>query len=172
MITLAPDRPANDVTVAKIFFDVLWHVVKVWCAALLIAVFVSAWRSSSENPLPAIAISLGSGLVSILALIPGCRLHHSAILAEGVGRSKSLAMRSHLVVVGAAAAMAIRFVGTIALFVVCRYLFGLPSEALAVHVGLWYGLLTTVEIFWLARYASAIDSLGISQTPLTDSSVG
>ena len=55
-------------------------------------------------------------------------------------------------------AMAIRTVGTVALFLGCRYQMGLPMETIAILVCSWYVLLTTSEVLLMAAGASEINA--------------
>ncbi|MGI9474946.1 MAG: hypothetical protein ACR2NZ_25670, partial [Rubripirellula sp.] len=61
-------------------------------------------------------------------------------------------------IVACVAAMAIRVAGTVALLVACRYQMGLPLQTMAFLVCGWYVVLTSVEITWLAKGASSLDS--------------
>ncbi|QDT03811.1 hypothetical protein K227x_21960 [Rubripirellula lacrimiformis] len=196
-------------TASDLFVTTLRGVVVAWCAVMgMTTVGLAAFAPESVSV--GIAIAIGSGLISVLALIPGCFLQQPNTQQpntqqpntqqpntqqRGNGSLESgrrTGLTANLFLVGASAAMAIRFAGTVALFVACRYQFGVTTETVAILVCSWYMLLTSVEIFFLARNASTIDSiidqssrqrsglesvsdepnLGLSQTPLTDSTLG
>ena len=53
--------------------------------------------------------------------------------------------------------MAIRSLGTVALFVACRYHFGEESQTVVFLVIGWYVYLTSVEVYSLARGISSLD---------------
>ena len=76
-----------------------------------------------------------------------------------IGRTAGIqrAGESSVALIGVVAAMAIRFSGTVALFVVCRYHFGEESQSVAFLVILWYLSLTSIEVFSLARGIMSLD---------------
>jgi hypothetical protein len=88
-----------------------------------------------------IFIWLASGLIGALALAPGCLWPKPS---EADRHPSEL-------LVGVIASMGIRFVGTVALFGLCRYHDGLSAEATATFVCGWYALLTGVEVAALAK---------------------
>ena len=110
---------------------------------------------------PNLTIAGISGLISVFALIPGMSLGEqpSRQVSSSNGSPRGPAStRTMLFIVASVAAMAIRFLGTVALLVACRYHLGLPLQTLAFLVCGWYVVLTSVEITWLAKGASMLDS--------------
>ena len=96
-----------------------------------------------------ILLGLASGLISVVALLPGLILD---------APTSNPANRAGVFLVACAAAMALRVMGTVALFVVCRYHMGLSLEILAIHVCSWYAFLTAIQVRFLARSAAAFDT--------------
>jgi hypothetical protein len=97
-----------------------------------------------------ILISIASGLVSFAALLPGW------VIGKSVANDKSVLTGT--ATIGVSAALAIRFTGTVALFVACRYHFGVHGLAsVAFLVIAWYVLLTMVEVQQLAKGLTALD---------------
>jgi hypothetical protein len=111
------------------------------------------------------AIAVASVVISIAALLPGMFLRLPANVNNSISICRA---NAELFLVGLSVAMGVRFAGTVALFVACRYQFGLTETAIALHVCGWYAALTSLEIFFLAHGALAIDS--VVQTGKTDSS--
>jgi hypothetical protein len=52
--------------------------------------------------------------------------------------------------------MGIRALGTVALFLLCRYQMGLSLHTLAMFVCGWYALLTSIEVALLAHNAKSL----------------
>jgi hypothetical protein len=103
----------------------------------------------------AILITLGSGLFSLMALVPGWVIGRS--VAQGG------AVRGSVATVGVSAAIAIRFAGTVALFVACRYHFGEESLSIVFLVIGWYVFLTSIEVHGLARGLTSLDHSRVRQ---------
>lgn len=172
-----------------IFISATKQLLAFWLAATGLSVLlqVALGPPLSSGPFGSLVVPVGqalviataSGLISLVALLPGCLLRHPAAGVQ---------LRAGLFLIGSVVAMAIRFGGTVALFVACRYQFGSSTEALAVLVCGWYVLLTSAEIFLLARGSSSMGSgpspsadrssnflnahIGTPQTPLTESTPG
>ena len=104
------------------------------------------------------ALFVGMLAVGIVAMIPG------ATMPAAVERGPS--SRSMALSVGYATASLIRVVGVVALVGVASY--HLPpyraDSSVALHreaaitLAVWYAVLTTVEVFWLARGGRRIDA--------------
>lgn len=180
----------NATTASEIFAGALARTLAVSAAVVGFACVFVAWIVPSHLT-ATLSIALASIVISAASLTPGmmCR-----VPSDGNRSRSSVKLNSQLFLLGTAVAMGVRFTGTVALFVVCRYQFGLTEGAIAFHICVWYATLTSLEIFFLAHGASAIDSvvqtdapnaLGVSkpvtvaadsfrfsQTPLTDSTIG
>lgn len=181
---------SNATAASEIFAGALARTLIATTAILgVICVLVACFAPSHLTA--TISVALASMLVSAASLTPGMMFR---VPVTGVKPNSAGKVNSQLLLLGAAVAMGVRFAGTVALFVVCRYQFGLTEGAVAFHVCGWYAMLTSLEIFFLAHGASAIDSVvqtggadtaggskpvavaadsfRLSQTPLTDSTIG
>ena len=88
----------------------------------------------------AIVIAMFSVMIACLAMLPGLL----------VGRC------SDGILVNLMAGIPIRLVGTVALFLACRYHMASPSEAIAVITISWYLLLTSIEVLVLVRQSPGL----------------
>ncbi|TWU55275.1 hypothetical protein [Rubripirellula reticaptiva] len=161
---------------SKIFANALWCVLAIWLVASSLACVIQAWLAPQLTTLMT-TVSLGSGMVGVFAMLPGIFLQQPESSIQNLSPGRRVAMTAQFFLIGSVAAMAIRFAGTVALFVACRYQFGLSEKTIAIFVCLWYVLLTSLEIFFLARGAASIDStpdsrVNFSQSPSTDSTFG
>lgn len=110
------------------------------------------------------ALVLLSGVVSVIALLPGMML-------PAVRPSAATGTAAGLFMVGCTAAMAIRAVGTVALVVVCRYKLAADStlgfsggmeggtllQTASLVIGLLYVATTIVEVQRLAKGGRLLD---------------
>ncbi len=101
-------------------------------------------------------VSLGSLLISYLSLIP---FAHASRTEKGTtersrvaSSEKSVASTGNLFLIG----MTIRFVGTIALFVLCRYQMASADESIAAASIVWYVVLTASLTRAAARETSRL----------------
>ncbi|MGB7327355.1 MAG: hypothetical protein WBD31_20940 [Rubripirellula sp.] len=166
----------TQATASKIFADALRRVILTWLVAVSLGCVFQAWLAPQYMTLMT-TVSLGSGIVCVFAMLPGILLQQPESANLSLSRGSRVAVTAQLFMIGSVAAMAIRFTGTVALFVACRYQFGLSEKTIAIFVCLWYVLLTSLEIFFLARGAASIDStpdsrINFSQSPSTDSTFG
>ncbi len=174
--TSTTDARIHNVTVNSVFVRALWGVMRGWTLAATVACLLQAWWSPKWAILM-LVIALGSGLIAVMSMLPGIFLRVPKTESLPHEPFQKTAMTAHLFLLGSVAAMAIRFVGTVALFAACRYQFELPAKTIAVFVCSWYVLLTSIEILCLAREAASIDSasdsrLDYSHSPSTDSTFG
>ncbi len=88
----------------------------------------------------AIVIAISSVLVACLAMLPGLFSRR----------------RSGGIIVNLMAGIPIRLVGTVALFLACRYHMASPSEVIAVMTISWYLLLTFIEVLVLVRQSPGL----------------
>ena len=180
---LTPESPRD------IFAAALRRTVTTSVAVLGGASVVLAWVAPAQVT-ATIWIGVASMVISAAALTPGMMIRTPGISVAGGKRTQ---VTAQLFLIGVTVAMGVRFAGTVALFVMCRYQFGLNQQNIALHVCGWYVLLTSLEIFFLARGASAIHSMvqtgthekigierneaasertPVSQITLTDSTIG
>lgn len=155
------DTESTSDVIARLFLRVAVRVFVVWATGLVVLVAALAWIGQSmpaTQSMPAISgqwtmvilISIASGLVSLAALVPGW------LIGKAVANDKSVL--TGVATVGVSAALAIRFTGTVALFVACRYHFGVEATAwIAFLVIGWYVLLTIVEVQQLAKGLTSLD---------------
>lgn len=189
MNTFLTNKP-NATTASEIFAGAMARTALVSIAILGVVCVIVACIAPSQL-IATVSISLASMFISAAALAPGMMFRVPGTVGKPNSTEK---LNSQLLLLGVTIAMGVRFAGTVALFVVCRYQFGLTEGAVALHVCGWYAMLTSLEIFFLALGASAIDSVvqtvgandaggskpvaiaadsfRFSQTPLTDSTIG
>ena len=143
-------------TVRDVFRDAAAKSLATGGIAGVIGVPIAAAITDLSWPVHA-ALFVGMLAVGIVAMIPG------ATMPAAVERGPS--SRSMALSVGYTAAALIRVVGVVALVGVASYY--LPpyraDQTIALHRGaaitlaVWYAVLTTVEVFWLARGGRRID---------------
>ncbi|TWU47383.1 hypothetical protein Poly51_51830 [Rubripirellula tenax] len=157
----SPEDRKPILSVGRIFADALRGSMLVWVAMTCVICVLEAFYAPGWIE-PTLTVSLASGIITIASLLPGLmlkspaatRTSHAAEVSPDLAQTQQT---THLFIIGAAAAMAIRFAGTVALFVACRYQSSLPATTAAIFVCGWYILLTATEIALLARGASGID---------------
>jgi hypothetical protein len=86
-------------------------------------------------PRDGVVIAIGSLLVAYLSMLPGLRL-------------KAMAGKFYGALL---AGITIRLLGTVALFLTCRYQLASSAETVAGMTIGWYAMLTSVEVFALSR---------------------
>lgn len=146
-------QPNAPQTIRGLFAGVLCRVLLTWTVLAIISTITLACLSP-ELTWPSLTIAGMSGLISVVALVPGMsQAGHTT--ANG---SDSKSTGTMMFLIACVAAMAIRVAGTVALLVACRYQMGLPLQTMALLVCGWYVVLTSVEITWLAKGASSLDS--------------
>ncbi len=137
-------QPADTRTpspAGSIMFTLLPRLSSLW-AILFAAVSLTVYWTVPELLWQSILIAVASGLISSAALLPSLQLGDSA-------DAPAVAANKHFTAI--LVSMAIRVAGTVALFLFCRYQMGLPPGAIAAMVCGWYVLLTSFEVFLLAR---------------------
>jgi hypothetical protein len=122
-------------------FTLLRRLLSLWLAMLL-AVSLIVYAVAPELLLQSTLIALASGLISAVALVPYLKL---------IGPPVSQTTSDNQPILSIFLSMAIRVLGTVALFLFCRYQMGLPPRTVALMVCGWYAMLTSVEAFLLAR---------------------
>jgi hypothetical protein len=142
--------------VAGLFACVAWRVAAAWLVAsvALLATTVAfeavvGWHFVAVDQLA--WVSLASGLITLASLVPGL------VIGRGVPADK--VALTGTAVVATSSALGIRFAGTVALFVACRYHFGEESSSIAFSVIGWYVFLTSIEVHGLARGLTSLDQI-------------
>ncbi len=127
------------------YLRVLRWVFAVWVVslALLVAGFMTGIFHTLINLTDLIVIAAASGGIAVLSMLPG-------ILGPAPSGSTPAAASGRLAM-NLFAGMGIRLAGTVALFLTCRYHMATSSEMIAGMTIGWYVLLTSVEVFVLAR---------------------
>lgn len=155
------DTELKSDVIAWLFLRVAVRLFVVWATGLVVLMAALAWIGQSMPAIQSmpkisgqwtmvILISIASGLVSLAALVPGW------LIGKSVANDKSVL--TGVATVGVSAALAIRFTGTVALFVACRYHFGVEATGwIAFLVIGWYVLLTIVEVQQLAKGLTSLD---------------
>ena len=112
-------------------------------------------------------IAFCSGLVTVLSMAPGLAMWFSDTASE-LPKSETEAHHKQFrdFVVASSFGMLFRIVGTVALFLFCRYQLAEPAGWAAAMTLTWYLLLTTVEIVTLCRSHSPVDSRPNSKSVL------
>lgn len=146
-------QPNAHQTIRGLFAGVLCRVSLAWMVLAIISTVLLTWLNP-ELLWPSLTIAGMSGLISVVALVPGMSLAGHPAAGGRDGKST----RTMMFLIACVAAMAIRVAGTVALLVACRYQMGLPLQTMALLVCGWYVVLTSVEITWLAKGASSLDS--------------
>lgn len=129
----------HDITITersyrRSFARALAWVIAPWAMAAVVMVAVV----NSLNPAllsMAVIIAIASVLIACLSMLPGLLRR-----AQSGG-----------IVVAVMAGIMIRLIGTVALFLTCRYHMASPVEMIAAMTIGWYVLLTSIEVFVLIR---------------------
>ena len=149
------DRVANATAVAgpaPFAWATGWAVV-ISLAALGITAAASVWMkpwlpAALEIGLAnAVLIGIGSGTIAVLSLTPGLVIE----FAHQDPRSDA-ASRDYMAAV--LAGILIRLLGTVALFLLCRYQMAPSADTIAGWVLSWYVLLTATEVVVLSKRLS------------------
>ncbi|MEM9586795.1 MAG: hypothetical protein AAGA03_05905 [Planctomycetota bacterium] len=131
--------------------------VAAWSAGLLVAASC-IWAGGQWSLAEFAAVSVGSLLVSILALVPGMLRFRNRDQPMGDVEAGLLSVGSGMI---------FRLGGTVALFLCCRYHMATSDRVVAVWVLGWYLVLTTVELITIGRFAA---QSGESSKAMTSSS--
>lgn len=129
-------------------------------------VCMMAPQASPIEPLAAAAITIGSGLVATVAMLIGAMLNRSLCPPYHANDSVHAANPAAAMLASAVAGMLVRLVGTVALFMTCRYHLAASVEVVGSMTVGWYLYLTTVEVAALARELKRIDHVPAAKRPL------
>ncbi len=105
-----------------------------------------------------VMIAVLSGLISVVALLPGS-------IMVGVSNHPSPNIRFGSFAAAMGFGMIFRFAGTLALFLFCRYHLAQTQQWTAIATILWYVFLTSVEIIAVVHSTASA-----KQDPTSDSS--
>tara|TARA_R110002049_G_scaffold2750_2_gene21747 strand:- start:625397 stop:625945 length:549 start_codon:yes stop_codon:yes gene_type:complete len=155
---------SGEPTAGQSFLVALRHVALAWLAGSMLTMLV-AYLVDTAVLVPAFVVAIGSGLVALVAMAPVAwfsqRSGHpsSAMvasradvsLAPGVAGDVPESALSGDLVSAFMLGTTLRLVGTVALFLLCRYQLGLQPEKIAALVGVWYVWMTSVEVVTLAK---------------------
>ncbi|TWT49711.1 hypothetical protein Pla22_49110 [Rubripirellula amarantea] len=185
-VTPLPPVDRLPVVAMRLFGRAAVRVVMVSAVGLAVLVATYPLLNWQLSQLAVVIISLLSVATSIAALIPGYSIANSianrvipdsvaaafsqdkdekdeAAKAKYVGHVRqALGKLSQVAMVGGTAAMAIRSLGTVALFAVCRYQFAEVVNQVAFLVIGWYVLLTVTEVVSLSRGAAVLDTFAVN----------
>lgn len=137
-------QPADSLTASpawSIMFMLLRRLFSLW-AVLFMAVSLLVFWLAPNLISASMLIAVASGFISAIALLPCLRRTNASSNQTTSGEQQVAAIFL---------SMAIRVLGTVALFLFCRYQMGLPPQTVALMVCGWYALLTSFEVFLLAR---------------------
>ena len=127
----------------SVFAPALAVVFAAWLAGATFLLAAQAWFAPQH--LAAIGmVTAFSGLVAVFALMPGLFMCGSSTPSPN-GRAKNDYSTPLM------ASVILRLVGTVALFLLCRYQMAASDELIAAAVVGWYVFLTIVEVTALAR---------------------
>ncbi len=129
---------------ALIFHRALLAAITAWFVGLGVseaAIYIIA----TEHFGLATIIAVCSGGIAILAMVPGVLLERAA----------SRPTAGYFTVL--MASIVLRLIGTVALFVLCRYHMANSLEIAAILTIVWYVYLSTVEVVVLAKQLSRLD---------------
>ena len=139
------------------FFVVLRRILLGWGFGFAAVLALVVWLSPGLL-VSTVLISVASGLIAVAALCP--------VMVSNDRRGEST-LPSHRdtdqpgpsgeLVAAFMIGIVVRLVGTVALFLLCRYQMGQHPEAIALLVGGWYVFLTSLEVVSLARPTTETD---------------
>ncbi len=143
------DRPfAGREMMPRPFRHALVWTTASWCVAAVIV--ASVLFAVKDQPIlfgDALLIAVASLLISYASLLPGLVDYHSLRTLSQIPERVAGQRQSGMLVAG----VVIRLIGTVALFLTCRYQMATPSELVAAMTIGWYVLLTLVDTVVLAR---------------------
>ncbi len=156
------NRVANEsvpVHQATPFLSALAWVAAAWAVgviALGIVCFVVS-TDASLDPLAAGVIAIGSGLIACGAMLAGGWLFRQLSPRSSLADSEPNHAQANALLAATAAGMFLRLVGTVALFLSCRYHLAASEVVIGTMAVGWYLYLTSVEVTALARELKRFD---------------
>lgn len=149
--------PVHD---AAPFRAALIWVAAAWAIGAVAVGFVCLWTSTEArlDPFAAGAISIGSGLVALTAMQSGAWLYRSLSPRRNLDGSPPSGAGATPLLAAVVAGMFLRLVGTVALFLSCRYHLAASVVVIGTMTVGWYLYLTSVEVTTLARELRRFDA--------------
>jgi hypothetical protein len=156
------NRVANEsvpVHQAAPFLSALAWVAAAWAVgAVAVGIFcLVASTVASLDPLAAGVITSGSGLIACGAMLAGGWLYRQLSPRSSPADSEPNHAQANALLAATLAGMFLRLVGTVALFLSCRYHLAASVEVIGTMTVAWYLYLTSVEVAALARELKRFD---------------
>ena len=158
--TVLDESPNGDGGPTRVF---TWTFVVVLATWAFLATILSTvmWFIVGEQVRETVTISLLSGLIALVSLVPGIvgewvPIDASTESAESGHDKKG----RHDYISPLFGGIILRLVATVALFVLCRYQMAAPEQWIAVMVLGWYSVLMVVEVVLLAKLLRRSDRFG------------
>lgn len=128
-------------------------VIGVVVVGLVLWLFAGALRLDQTSGPEALVIAVASGVIAAVAMLPSLRAVASRPAGEtGSSRPQGeAANRWSGISAAVMAGTVIRMVGTVALFLTCRYHMASTTEMIVAMTIGWYVLLTSIEVIVLGR---------------------
>lgn len=121
----------------RVFSHALLAVTSTWLVATFVLSSLTIWLAPQHFAVVT-SVALLSGLVAVIALLPGLLAAPPAV--KGDYSTPLLA------------SVILRILGTVALFLLCRYHLAASDDLLAGNVVGWYLFLTVIEVTALVRF--------------------
>ena len=152
----SPQRESHSLAIMIGFKITLVWIIILGASLIAGAAFLPQEMLETTKTRNYCLISLGNLLVAYLTLMPLRHLGQRMALGENPSTPKSggAAGVSSLMLFG----MAIRFIGTIALFVVCRYQMAIADELIALTCIAWYLIFSAIITHAMATEVKHFDS--------------
>ena len=163
-------RASPDSRINRLLRSMLRRILTVWLVGFAM-VTLATWLAGRGLFSSALMISMASGLIAVAAIWPIVWLVRRPSFSQSENGNRSLsAANSGNLVSALMAGIGLRLFGTVVLFLLCRYQMGQQLEAIAVLVGGWYVLLTSVEVTSIAKFNAEIHQCtGVHQgVPISD----
>ena len=151
-LVTAADAAAQPPTAPRRRFVVaLRRILVGWGCGFAVAVTL-AWFLSPGLVTAVVSISVASGMIAVAALAPITWLDDRRdVSIQPAGQTADPSRPTGDLLSAFMLGIIVRLVGTVALFLLCRYQMGQQPEVIAVLVGGWYVFLTSLEVISLAR---------------------
>lgn len=149
----------------RVFTAALGLVVLAWAVFATALVSLIAWLDVGLLR-EAIVISLLNGLIAVISFAPGLVREWLPYLdpAEHARKIAQDANGKDNYIGSLFGGMILRLIATVALFVLCRYQMAAPLHWIAAMIIGWYVVMTTTEVFILAKRLPRTDTLGAIAT--------
>ncbi len=141
----------------SVFAHALAVVLAAWIVGAALLMATQAWYAPQHFAAVGMVTAF-SGLVAVVALLPG-------LLVAGWSTASPRGRAENDYSTPLMASVILRLVGTVALFLLCRYQMAAADELIAAVVVGWYVFLTIVEVTALARRLPQFGE-GLNRGPL------